>query len=341
MAREIGGSIARGSSHRELKYESPELYHFSMSLSINLIMSTGHRKWAIEALIDMLRDALPEFFIRKIEIPQSRRHLRSLAGFCYFPKADLHFFMQQDLLLFSFDKGWVSYKDCIFVRYTHNNKDISHYIGCLKAATLITVENSQLREEMIALGINKEKIHIRPHPIRWAHFKNIRVTEKMRDVIFVSNFYRRKRPDIIADLVLANPSISFTIYGKHWETFTRFEKLQTLPNFIYRQFDFEEYPRVLAEHRVFCSVSDIEGGPVPLLESITAGLIPVVSDTGYARDVLPESYSKYIVPVSPNINMLSQVINLALVETHTVVDTTKYSEESYVKFVRDSILACT
>lgn len=303
-------------------------------------MSTGHREWAIGALTDLLLRNIPDFRTKKVEIPQSRRQIRSLGGFMYLPKADLHFFMQQDLLVECFDKGWICNNFPFIVRYTHNNKAMSNYTRVLQGALLITVENSKLKQEMISLGVRKEKIHFLPHPINWELFNGVRNLKKTRDVIFVSNFYKRKRPDLIADLVIANPSITFTLYGKNWGLFPRLPELLNRPNFDYRTFKYSEYSQVLAKHRVFCSVSDVEGGPVPLLESLTAGLVPVVTNTGYARDVIPNELLQYIVPVSPDIDLLSQKICLALNETVPELDTSAYSEDKFVRQISKLIHSC-
>lgn len=303
-------------------------------------MSTGHRGWAIEALTKLLLGNLQNFKSTKIEVPQSRRHLRSIKGFMYLPKADLHFFMQQDLLVDCFNRGWISDKNPLIVRYTHNNKEMSNYKQVFQIASSITTENSKLKKEMVQLGIEKEKINILPHPIKWELFSSVKDVNKTRDVIFVSNFYKRKRPDIIADLIRANPHVSFTLYGKNWEYFPLFAELLERPNFQYLSFNYHEYARVLAKHRVFCSVSDIEGGPVPLLESLTAGLIPVVTDTGYARDVIPQNLIDYIVPTSPEIDLLSRKIQVALKEKSQNVDTFKYGEKRFIEAIMESIHSC-
>lgn len=311
-----------------------------MVKDINFVMSTGHRGWAIDALTTLLLKKLPDFQSRKIEIPQSRRHVRSPRGIFYLPRANVHFFMQQDLLVHCLDRKWVSKEDQIIVRYTHNNRSMSLYRDAFEIAKFITVENSRLKEEMIKLGVERDKISFLPHPIKWESFNNVRSKGKSRDVIFVSNFYARKRPDIVSELVFANPSLLFTVLGKKWDLFPRFDDLIKLPNFEYQVFDYKQYPRVLAEHKVFCSVSDVEGGPVPLLESLTAGLVPVVTDTGYARDVIPSELIKYIVPISPRIDVLSRKIHLALTEEEQSVDTRQFGEEKFLLYITDLVRSC-
>ena len=84
-----------------------------------------------------------------------------------------------------------------------------------------------------------------------------------------------------------------------------------LKNFAYAEFEFESYPARLAQHKVFCTLSDLEGGPVPLLESLVAGLSVVATDTGTARDLTPASCRKFILPINPTVEMISQSEKLA------------------------------
>ena len=53
---------------------------------------------------------------------------------------------------------------------------------------------------------------------------------------------------------------------------------------------------------IFLSLSNLEGGPIPLLEAMRFGLIPVVTNTGFANDVITPSIDGIILelPVSTN-----------------------------------------
>ena len=47
--------------------------------------------------------------------------------------------------------------------------------------------------------------------------------------------------------------------------------------------------------KVFCSLSLHEGGPMPLLESMSCGVMPVVTNTGFAYDVLGKDHSDCLI----------------------------------------------
>jgi hypothetical protein len=67
---------------------------------LGLVISTGHRNWAIGELAKNLLPAFTKSSI--IEIPQSRRHVRSINGFIHWPKKSCYLFMHHSLAI----KAW-------------------------------------------------------------------------------------------------------------------------------------------------------------------------------------------------------------------------------------------
>jgi glycosyltransferase involved in cell wall biosynthesis len=301
---------------------------------MNIVISTGHRKWAIGELAKNLARLIDDFDTQIIEIPQSRRQVRSLAGWFFFPRAEVSIFMQQDLLLHALQKDWERNSNSVILRYTHNNRPLECYYDALKLSNHIFVENSQIRSQMIDLGICADKITFKPHPIEWQKFDVSRNEKKIRDVIFVSNFYKRKRPDLIFQTIKSLPGLNFTIYGKNWDSWGEFPKLKSLQNFEYLEFEYEKYPAVLAQHRVFCSLSDVEGGPVPLLESITAGLAAVVTNTGYSQDIARLTKSAIVIPTSPSIEIIQNSLRLAISLPNQKFDATQFDLSSYINEIK-------
>lgn len=304
---------------------------------LNIVVSTGHRKWAIGELARNLSKLMPDLDPLIVEVPLSRRQAKSLIGWTYFPPAQATIFMQQDLLLHAIERNWHLKTNFIVTRYTHNNRPLEAYKSGFKVSSQILVENTSTKLQIAQLGISDSMIQFKPHPIEWFKFDSARSTPKLRDVIFVSNFYMRKRPNLILETIKALPSLRFTIYGKNWDMWKDFKQLQSLPNLNYFDFRYSEYPEVLASHRVFCSLSEIEGGPVPLLESLTAGLVSVVTDTGYARDLTEVKSGLHIISQSPTVSQVKDAVLSALSSPAPNVDTTQFDLASYVLFIKQMI----
>ncbi len=64
---------------------------------------------------------------------------------------------------------------------------------------------------------------------------------------------------------------------------------------VYIEAGYKHYPKIYNMMKVFCSLSLHEGGPIPLLESMSCGVRPVVTNTGYTFDVLGGNPSEYAI----------------------------------------------
>jgi glycosyltransferase involved in cell wall biosynthesis len=177
---------------------------------------------------------------------------------------------------------------------------------------LIIVNNSQTKKYLCGIGFDEDLIHVFQNPID-EKFRVVQTREgRKRDVIFVSNYTPRKRPDLIAKVVQESPEINFTLFGRGWAGQTELTQIIDLPNFIFSEFNFESYPQTLGKHKVFCSLSDIEGGPVPLLEALVMGLNVVATDTGSARDLIIGTDYSRIIPINPDIDVIKESLNQSL-----------------------------
>lgn len=279
--------------------------------TINFVLSSGHKKWVLDYLAQNTANFLTDFGSRHIFVPRSRREIRELTGFFHLPKADVNFFLHQDLALMAFKKNWYRKAKINLVNYTHDNKSMTIYQDMFEKTNYILAQNNFTKNQLLSLGIDDKKIGVHANPIDFNRF--FPETNKIhRDVVFVSNFYPRKRPELIHRVIEANPKLSFTLIGKRWENYYNFESFKNFENLRYEEFKWETYPDILRQHKVFCSLSLVEGGPVPLLESIKSGLVPVVTDTGTCRDVIPANYHNLILPIHCEIEVINQTLISAL-----------------------------
>ena len=305
---------------------------------LGIVISTGHRKWAIGELAKTLNSSFSRSSI--IEIPQSRREARSIYGYIRWPKKSFYLFMHHALALQSWDKGWIKEGSHYGIRYTHESIEIENSLNVFLNACFITVENSQSRFDLIRKGLSAEKVFVLPHPIEVDKFSTLDLP-KTRDVIFVSSFYQRKNPDLILEVISRNPSLTFTILGKGWNKWEKFPHLVSLDNFKYMSFSYTDYPQVLGSHRIFCSLSLIEGGPVPLIESLAAGLKVVTTDTGHVRDVLSHPRRYNILSHGANSQEVSISLKEALCDvSQDRIDVTRFDFQNYLRKIRSLSQDC-
>lgn len=281
-------------------------------LHLNVIISSSHRNWVLGILARELKNQLVKFQTSLVYIPQSRRDVRSPNGFLRLPKADVNIYLHHELALTAISKKWMRQEETNVLFFTHLAGDTTK-IGMLKNHfQLIIVNNSSTKRSLGQLGFDEKLIHVLHNPIDPIFRTYQRDKTKLRDIIFVSNYTQRKRPDLIVEVVQRCHDFTFTLLGRGWNGGQELAQIANLPNFNYREFNFETYPYELSKHKVFCSLSDVEGGPVPLLEALVLGLNVVVTDTGSARDLLPSSIHSTIIPVNPEVDAIIESLTLAV-----------------------------
>lgn len=200
------------------------------------------------------------------------------------------------------------------VLFTHPNWSKAYspeHVGYIlnKAGKIICL-NSRIVKELIKLGIQREKLVVYhmasdPEMFTWHKRGNGCVGICMA-------YYKRKNPDLLLSIIKGMPNTEFILIGIGWDQYNNYQELISQNNFkYYDNIPYEEYPGLYHKMDVFLSTSDVEGGPVPLLEAMLSNVIPVVSDTGWARDIIEHGKNGYIFPVSENSDRVIKLIRQA------------------------------
>jgi glycosyltransferase involved in cell wall biosynthesis len=165
-------------------------------------------------------------------------------------------------------------------------------IDSLNLLSKVFVTCSLFREHLITQGVEPQRVEVvlgAAEPLRFIGHQRGNGT-----VGFCSAFYERKDPDRILKIVRAMPHRRFLLIGRNWEQYQRFNELKALPNFEYVVAKYEDYPALYARMDVFVSVSKLEGGPIPLVESMMSNCVPVASLTGFSRDIIRHGENGYL-----------------------------------------------
>jgi glycosyltransferase involved in cell wall biosynthesis len=104
-------------------------------------------------------------------------------------------------------------------------------------------------------------------------------------IVWVGTTAERKNPNSIIDLAVKNPQLDFRILGKGWIGTEYYSAIKNLQNVEYTEIKSALSSRDFDGCDVYLCTSVVEGGPMPLLETIAAGLHPITTDVGFARDV--------------------------------------------------------
>jgi len=104
----------------------------------------------------------------------------------------------------------------------------------------------------------------------------------------------------------------FIALGRGWEDFIANNNLDSEPNFEYYQFNKDSRNKYFSRAGIFLSLSNLEGGPVPLIEAISMGCIPVATRTGFAEDLIVDKESGLLLSLYPSTSEIASALRDAI-----------------------------
>ena len=155
-----------------------------------------------------------------------------------------------------------------------------------------------------------------------------------------SDYYERKNPKLIYEIIKKMKNRKFILLGKNWNTnYDKFNALISLPNFKYINAHYKEYPKYFAKMDVFFSASTIEGGPIPLLEAMASNTVPVVSNTGFASDIIVHGKNGFIFEIDDPVEKICRLIEKAYKNRKNIANTVKkFTWDNFSKEINKILL---
>lgn len=242
------------------------------------------------------------------------------------PPARTYFLCHYSLIKRLFLSWPKLFQDQVFVFYTHA-RDLGMsdqaLVFWLSQTTKVIAMNSRARDDLIAKGLAPEKV---TYALGGANPTVFTGHQRRSDglVGFCTAFYERKSPDRILQIVKAMPQRSFLLVGHGWEGYPRFGELTACPNFEYVSVSYEAYPALYKRMTVFVSPALLEGGPIPLIEAMMENVVPVASDTGFARDIIEHGRNGYIFHTEADVSPICELIECAFENRQDIRETVKH-----------------
>jgi glycosyltransferase involved in cell wall biosynthesis len=225
----------------------------------------------------------------------------------------------------------------VLVWYTHPRPigvPEADLVRCLNMAYKVFCPNSWVTQYLLKRGVQPSKLTMvlggaDPNLFN-GHTRN-----GAGAIGFCSAFYERKRPDCVLDIARAFPEREILLLGRGWQEWRRFAELRSLPNLHYVEPEYSTYPSYYDKMDVFVSPAVLEGGPIPLLEAMMSNVVPVASDTGFARDLIRHGENGYIFAVDADSSTIIDLVRLALTNDLDIRATVKHF--SWDHFAREII----
>ncbi|MDO6540066.1 glycosyltransferase [Alteromonas stellipolaris] len=239
------------------------------------------------------------------------------------PPAHEYFFSHYSVAFWSLIKYPELSSSRVGVWFTHFDngkgisvKDLSAFFNtCYKIFT----PNSRDKSALEAIGVDKEKLRV---ILGGADNNFFRPHKRGKGKVgIVGAYYPRKQPSKLYDVVASMPNTHFLLVapgpndvsnpGILWRNWTGFNALKRLENFTYIESAYEHFPDYYDKMDIYLSLSELEGGPIPIIEAMMSNAIPVATDTGFARDIMVGETSKYILDVDAPVSEIVELINEA------------------------------
>ena len=186
----------------------------------------------------------------------------------------------------------------------------------LRRADFITATGPAMRREMIAYGLDPQKIAILPHAIDLENYPVAEPEMATYDFIFVGHLIRRKRVDLIlaafAGVLEKHPDARLCIVG---DGPLRAElEAQAGALGIGHAVDFAGFVKnvqpFLARSRIDIIASDMEGMPFSLIEGMASGLVPVSTPVGTIEDWIVDGGTGLLFPTGDAEALARQLLRL-------------------------------
>jgi len=218
----------------------------------------------------------------------------------------------------------------IRVLYTHTDPNSNPNWKVLADARIVCLNKTE-RNLLIANGISSAQIVVCPTGVDFAFFNVPPIKPEFNRVLLVSNYKERKNPSLMLEVIAYNLDFNFTLIGRGWEYSEIFDLMLKLPNFTYLEFTFPTYLECLEKNHIFLSLSTLEGGPLPMLETMACNLIPVCIATGWVTDLIQHGQNGYILSKNCSIADVREFLLSAMKrELNTRNSIKQYSYERYL-----------
>ena len=275
----------------------------------------GNRGWILDAICKEIAQYFP--------------------GTCYFhyatdrlPPAKAYFFSHYSLLPLCLKKNPGLAKRKLLVWYTHPKPSEEmgltdrELYGALNQVTQVICTCASAREFLQTKGVDPSKTTVilgaadpelfLPHP------------RSQGAIGFSTAYYARKSPELILEIIQRMPDRKFILLGKGWQEFDRFADLIALENLSYVQASYAEYPHYYSQMDVFVSASKLEGGPIPLIETMMCNVVPVASRTGFAPDIIWQGENGFLFDIDSSAEVICDLIEQAFQSTTDIRSTVEH-----------------
>jgi len=267
-------------------------------LKILLIYSTSNKNWALHHIAKDLSRVIEFSSVADVPIQRKKIRISNFTRRYRLPYSRVRILMHHKMIgeVRSTQVDHNKINATIFTHDIFDQQFVSKTLPSLKLMDFIFTLSEKDKLRLIDFGIPETNVvsllgAVDPKFFAPELDKNIR--EKPR-IGLCSNFLNRKNPGQILNMIKENPSVDFILHGKNWNQSQIWEELVNLQNFQYVEFEYANQPEFLNSVDAFVSLSILEGGPTPVLESLMCGIPTIVTPVGYGGEITQHKVNGYV-----------------------------------------------
>ena len=243
------------------------------------------------------------------------------------PKYGAYFFSYPSMFESYLKSNPSRYRNRSIVNYTHNLEELGnlkHQTMILNQAYSVHFNCSADAEALIEVGLEPTKVRMIFGAVDDDCKPQVGIAREPKTILLASRYGERKGLDVFPVLVELLPEWKFIILGRGWEDFLKRTDLVANPNIKYQFFNKEARNIAMSRATLFLSLSKLEGGPIPLIESMAMGVIPVATDTGFARDLIVQGKNGLVISNPPTALQVRDAILMAETLTGSPQESVKH-----------------
>jgi glycosyltransferase involved in cell wall biosynthesis len=269
------------------------------SLDRVFILDPAWRGWILDAICHEIAGRLPgshAFHYSTIDVPA----------------ANSYFIAHQNLVAPVLSNNPCVWSGRRIAFYTHPSEILisqAQFIYALNQLHGTLFMCSQFRDRLAKEGVERDKTDV----IYGGADKNVFLPhERCGGAVGLSMaYYPRKSPERLIELVSLLAPRRVILIGRNWSQYPRFDRLLERANFSYVEAPYADYPRHYAGIDVFVSLAELEGGPIPLIETMMCNAVPVASRTGFAPDIITHGENGFLFDVDAPASTIARLVDRA------------------------------
>jgi glycosyltransferase involved in cell wall biosynthesis len=196
-------------------------------------------------------------------------------------------------------------KQSIGLWFTHKEGDFTkRERKAMRLADTIFVHSTWEGEKIARATSSKQVVMLAA--LDTSRFPRASTSEKR--IVWAGTSVKRKRPNLFLDLVETRPDLQFLLIGHSWSKHPLFQRVTRLKNLVYKEFEGPLGSELLDGCDLYLMTSEFEGGPMPLMETLAAGIVPICTRTGFVEAIFEFTDLPKKLIVEPNLDAINEAI---------------------------------